>query len=276
MYCKSMKNRSVRFITKFKFFTWGAPVLLLLLFHAELYGQFAESRETFKIHIGPTAGIGLMGIINQNNYGYSELGYTFTSSSTFGLNLGVEFGQRHAVQIELNYAQAGQNYEDEITQTLNKKKILLEYAQVPIIYKFNFDPNNRWEPDRLTRYVYLGLQYSFLQTADIDWFIEGLPVDMITFINQEFANDNIEEILEMGFFGRDISLFEISDYGVLFGAGIQQLISYKFSFFAEFRGSIGLKDINAEEWRLPNNKGEYKGSSNISGGIKVGFNYYLN
>lgn len=276
MYCKCMQNQFKTYIKKFKVQKLGTSLLLLFLFQFGLNAQFSESKEDFKIYVGVAAGIHLMSILNQNNYGYSELDYSVTSGSTFGGHLGVEFGKRHTILAELNYIQGGQNYEDLISQSLNKKNVLIEYMQVPIIYKFNFDPNIRWEPDRLSRYVFLGLQYSFIQTADVDWFIDGLPVDMIKFISQGSLNDNIEEILEMGFYGRDIALFEKTDYGVLFGAGIQQLISYKFSFFAEFRGSIGFKDINAEAWRLPNNKGIYKGSNHLSVGIKVGFNYYLN
>ena len=40
-------------------------------------------------------------------------------------------------------------------------------------------------------------------------------------------------------------------------------------------GAYGLKDINAADWRIENNDGEYNGSHNAYGGIKVGVAYVL-
>ena len=62
------------------------------------------------------ADLGYLGsvIVNQNNYGFSEMDYKFTADVAYGLSIGVAAQNKHHFQTGVRFLTLGQNYSAEL------------------------------------------------------------------------------------------------------------------------------------------------------------------
>lgn len=229
-------------------------------------------------YIGVGGAINIKAIANQNNYGYNELDYSFAPGYFGGFMIGVDISNRHAYQIEFNFANAGQNYKDMISGNDNEKKVDLSYLQIPILYKRYMGKNagvpnfeGKWE----SFYWLGGIQLGFLSSAEVEWQTNGQETDFLSFINQHGRNPHIQSITQMGAPEDDKEFFQSFDLGVVLGLGYHRFLAKNLFFTAELRGGLGVIDMNASEWRYENRDGIYQASRNAFGGIKLGLGVVL-
>ena len=233
--------------------------LLLLLFPTTfILAQF---------QIGISGAFNGRAIANQNNYGFSELEYKPAFGGAYGLYAGIQFGGRHAFNVELNNITLGQAYEETIDGSVLFKDVKLKYWQIPAVFNIGI---SRSVKGNIT-YLVLGGYYSTLSSADITWKINDKTATMIEF--QEFSNRNpsiakVKENLGNNKNPADYkTLFDSKDLGVIGGVGFKCLLSEAVHLLIELRGGVGFTDINAKKWQITSN---YKGSKNLFGGLKVG------
>lgn len=240
-----------------------------------LNAQYHED-DIRRIFVGGDAGVSLLAIINQNNYGYSELDYEISTTPSFSIHAGLDLHTRHIIQGGVQYLRQGQKYKDVISGNVNEKEVNLHYIQVPLIYRFVLDKERGFAHKKLNKYVLGGFQGGMLLASNVDWYIQGQEVSMLAFINQTNSNANYDQIIaDHGTNFEDKALFKSFDLQFLFGGGFQYFQTEDLMFYVELRGGVSLLDINADDWRYNNNKGVYEGSRNLFGGIRIGANYYF-
>jgi len=202
-------------------------------------------------------------IINQNNYGQSELEYRATSGYGTGLRLGTMFHNRmFGFFVEANYARYGQNYlgeESAGSQDVQiTKRVKLNYFEIPVMFRYVTDHTNKWG----AFYSMAGAQFMVLQKAQIDYFYGGEKVS--PFPPERFSSDHNKA-------------FEKSDVGLIFDIGYLKCIGKKknMEITAGIRGYYGLRDINSPAYRIPNLDGVYEKSNNAVGGLNVSWSYII-
>jgi hypothetical protein len=230
-------------------------------------------------YIGVAGALNLKVIANQNNYGYNELDYAFAPGYYGGFVFGVDVGNRFALQIEFNFANAGQSYKDVISGNENEKEVDLSYFQIPILYKRFMGQNDIYsEFDGLLENFYWlgGIQLGFLNSADVTWTTNGQEADFLSFINQHGRNPHISALQQMGAPEDDKEYFQSLDISAIFGLGYQKYLTKQLFLNVELRGGIGILDMNRKEWRFENRDGIYQASRNAFGGLRVGIGVVLN
>jgi hypothetical protein len=199
-------------------------------------------------------------VTNQNTYGLPyEMDYSMTFGGSGNVNIGYEISKNIGVKLEVGYAKLGQNYKDQIGDSVYSRNLKLNYLQIPVLFKY------RVGGEVAKFYFLVGPQFNFLLSASQKYLRNGAPEDGTIIVNskpevigEETITDRFESFDIMGRLdvGVDISLME----NLFLNAG--------------FTFAYGFTDINASEWRLtynPNNP--YTASHNLYGGFNVGINY---
>lgn len=103
------------------------------------------------VHFGVQGQYNSIWIQNQNNYQMSEMDYEYKFGALGGVEFGYNWANNFGMQIEVNYAQMGEDYEDimrefsEVENPLNPgnnlkvlttRSIDLNYLQVPVMFKY--------------------------------------------------------------------------------------------------------------------------------------------
>lgn len=229
-----------------------------------------------KLYGGAEIGLSLPAILNQNNYGYSELNYKVSTAVQFSVHAGVDIHNKHNIQAGIQFGSSGQSYKDIIGDTENEKEVNFTYLYVPITYKRVLGEQRGFAYGKLNTYLLGGIQPGFMTSSSVDWFIDGAEVEMLDFINQKDNNQNYDLIVaEQGADFSDSDLYRAFDLNILFGGGFQYFQTERIMVYFELRGGVGVMDINDNSWRYDNNKGVYRPSLNSFASIRVGVNYYL-
>lgn len=229
------------------------------------------------VFLGPLVQGNIIGIANQNNYGFSEMDYMIPFGFSAGVVLGKEWSRKDRLELALQYSSAGQSYRmDQNMETL-KKKVQLQYLQLPVMYKRAIYYMTDTKAEYLIN-VGMGLQMGYLTSADIEWQRGDENLTMLSFLTQN-PNPRAQVISDMLTpSGQPTSyddLFQSYDVGGLMSLGIIYKTNLKWMLELELRGYYGFTDINKEEWRLENRKDMYGASRNISGGLRVAFLYTI-
>ncbi len=198
-------------------------------------------------------------ITNQNNYGLFEMDYAMTFGLGGNFNIGYDFTKNIGLKLEVGYTKLGQNYKDNINDTAYIRHIRLDYIQIPLLFKFK----TNGEVARF--YLLVGPQFGLLLNAKQTYLKNDEPWEK----NIKDLKENTYKISEETITNRFTSfdIFARLDLGVDITL-VQNLILN-----AGISLNYGLTDINATDWRIKNNSGEYKASHNIYGGFNVGLCY---
>ncbi len=205
-------------------------------------------------------------IINQNNYGLSEMDYKSTFGGAGNLNIGYDFTNHLGLKLEIGYSKMGQDYTDSRTDSLKKqfdftRDIKLNYLTIPILFKY------RTGGAIAKFFVALGPQFNMLLSAKQTYNVNGQPFvfDLRTVSGQTFqvGKEDIKEryssmdIVARADFGLEITLVKylMIDFGATVG--------------------YGLMDLNATDYRLQDHSGNYHPSHSASGGLTLGLNFRL-
>ena len=254
-------------------------VLVLLTSSFILNAQALEHKPK-QWFISPEISLGTSVILNQNNYGYSELGYRATFGGQLGVMVGWDYYLKQSVKTGILVTMWGQNYSDLLGQYRVEKHVQNYYLQLPFAYKYVFGSKRGYDNEVFSPYVFGSVRIGYLVYSNVDFFRgqdNGTLVeqDLVNFVSTSDWNENLDEILAMGNPSPDRELFNPMDIDLEVGGGYQFFITRRASLFAEVHFVSGILDINAASWRFRSNKGTYKASYNLYGGLKIGANIYL-
>ena len=212
-----------------------------------------------QFYFGPIGGYHANLIINQNNYGDSELGYDLDMGIEVGLMLGYQINTATGIQLNFIYSQMGQNYKDELFDGTAIKEVKLNYVQIPILLELlPFEYKQSAFSTKPSIYVLIGPQMSFLGTTEYLYTKRngqdvGLPPG---------ANSSHQ-------------LFNELDFEVVLEPGIQMYLNRAIFIKAGGRGVLGITDINEERFQIPNPEGKYGASRNATFGANIGIGILL-
>lgn len=245
----------------------------VLLFCGTAFAQPLSALER-TLHIGIKGAGQIIGIANQNNYGQNEMRYNLPFGLAAGISAQYSLTERGALLAEVNYQEQGQFYSDVFRAMKFVKLVEMQYITAPIAYKhyigdLNIGYSGIGNIGAPQWYVMGGLQFGYLLDSDITWEINNQPVDFFSFVTQG-GNANTDDILESGIPEDDKAFYRTFDLVFIAAGGFHMSLSEALVLSTEVRGGIGLTDINAEEWRLPNREGKYGASRTTFLGLHVG------
>jgi hypothetical protein len=197
--------------------------------------------------------------LNQNAYGDAELDYINTFHPAFGLNGFYNLSDNFGVWLEIDKATLGQKYED-VAKNITRE-IKMNYLAIPVMAKYTSGG------DVARFHFMIGPELAFLTKATQDYKLGSVnfpgsrnDLDGKSFVKA--ASDIKDRYIKMDFMlafdiGADISITD----NLILNAGL--------------RGNYGLRDINAEAFRMNNKTGTYTASHNAYYGLQVGISYFL-
>lgn len=250
----------------------------LLLFSVITFMTLQLQAQT-QFFAGINGGYVAKAIINQNNYGQSEMDYVQGYSPVFGLTLGVDLGNKHLVRLEPQLLSIGQPYEDQIGSTMLNKDVQLDYIHIPLTYTLVVNGGSKGENQGVNFFITAGFYAGILNDASMDLSINDQTASLFQFSTVGGGNPNTAALVALlpgdGNVADYKEMYNSTDFGGIFGFGVQGFITEKLKFSAEIRTGASLGDINAETWRLNNKDGLYEPSRNLYGGLLLGLSYYF-
>jgi hypothetical protein len=250
-------------------------ILTLICF--AIFGMTFMDAQT-SIYIGPQSMIHHRSILNQNNYGQRELEYVFDTRISYGAAVGIDFNNRHLIQLEANIMQLGQSYEGNFNSLNLEKEVTLNYLQLPLTYRFVTGSADKEARKGTHMTLSIGGYIALQQSADIVHSINNSSSTFYDFVTHQVDNRNIiglnNNLPNRGNPNYD-DLFTSQDIGALAGIGVQSFLNKFIKISLEARAGVSLKDINDTNWRFLNISGDYGASRNFFGGISLGLMLYL-
>jgi hypothetical protein len=200
-------------------------------------------------------------ITNQENYGLHPLDYTSTFGGSGNLNIGYDLTNHIGIKIEFGYGTFGQKYNKTRSDSVFARQIKLNYFMIPVLFKY------RVGGPIVKFYVAVGPQFNMLLSANQTYTMNGDTfIDTLkTISGKPFAVGQSE--IKDRFSSMDI--FARMDVGIDI-----TLIKHLMIEFGIKLG-YGLIDINATDYRLKDDTGNYNRSHNVFGGLTLGINYRL-
>jgi len=200
-------------------------------------------------------------IINQNTWGLDrEYDYKLSYNSSFGLDVGYNFTEKMGIYTGFWMTNLGQSYTDEYDNSSWERELNFKYNIIPVMLRFSNSLN------RVHFLSGIGVGFGFLNKAEQNWTMDGH--DIMLFHGGAEADYDIAE--------KDVTdRYMKSDIFVNLELGLRIYILDELYIDASVFGAYGMKDINAEDWRIPNTDGEYGASHNAFAGAKVGIAYVL-
>ncbi len=225
-----------------------------------------------QLYVGARAGIGLPAIINQNNYGQSELDYNISVKPIGSILLGYNLSDDNEIQLRMAYRGTGQSYTGTAQSTMYDRTIRSSSLNIAVAYRFDLA-----SPENVVQKIYflIGPRLGLLLTAEQEFKINGSETDFLTYVLDR-KNPNESKIVALGEPADHKDFFTSYDLGMFGGVGFENSINDQLYWNIEMIGSIGITDINSLNWKLPNREESlYESSYNIIGGLNVGITYYF-
>jgi hypothetical protein len=198
-------------------------------------------------------------ITNENNYGRPSMDYEVTFGGSGNFNIGYDFSKNIGLKMEVGYSRLGQNFKDNVNDTLYSRHLQLNYLQIPLLFKFKTS-------GQVARFYFLvGPQFGFLLSAKQTYLKNGDPDEM----NVKDMKNNTHKISEETITSR----FNSYDIFARIDLGVDITLVKNLVLNAGLSMGYGLTDINATDWQIKDNSGNYNPSHNIYGGVNVGICY---
>ncbi|MDX1410061.1 MAG: hypothetical protein R3330_18050, partial [Saprospiraceae bacterium] len=159
--------------------------------------EFASDKQA--LFMGVKAATQIHGIVNQNNFGQKEMDYAVPIGFAGGISLQYKLNARSYILAEFCYQEQGQWYKDRFNGRSFSKRVALNYWTVPVMFKYMVSANSSgYRGVNISKpkwFVGGGIQYGQLARADIEWEINGLLTNFMTFVT-DGGNPN-QAILEI-------------------------------------------------------------------------------
>lgn len=248
-----MKTNQQRFGDKLKFLRKALLILAISLFFAPA----VMSQRGGSFYLEPSAGITSRWIANQAIYGNGELPYV-TSFGPYGgfrtyyfatSDLGMNYG--------IGYRSMGQNYEGEERGANAKRKVKLDYVQIPLLGMFALA--DREYPTWFS----IGPQVCFLAKANQYFTREPGGESMA---NPQYLPEGDTNVYQ---WFKPFDLMIVMEFNKMFRFSRAPRLTMNYTLESGF----GLIDINDEAYRIPNYRKIYGPSHNMYFGFRVGIMY---
>ena len=230
----------------------------------------AQSTYLSNLYFGVNGSGNISTVFPEHNYGSTDF-YTheLTLGYSSGITIGTTVNDVHSFQLDINYSQQGQNFQDvNLTdQSILEKKIDLKYIKAPLTYKYTYylDPYSASSP---SVYFEGGLYFAQLQNGSVSYTWADTTVSFSEAVSAGNTFSPTEPLESKDFFSP-------YDFGLVIGAGVEFPLASDLSLTVSSRTEVGLNDLNASNYRLPSTVKGYRPSLNIITGIRVGLLYNL-
>jgi len=200
-------------------------------------------------------------ITNQENYGLKPLDYVSTFGAGVNLNLGYDLTNHIGLKIEIGYDQIGQKYSKTRSDSVFSRNVKLNYLSIPVMFKY------RTGGAIAKFYFAIGPQFNMLLSANQTYQMNGTTFTdtLKTISGTKFAvgQGSIKE------------RFASTDIFARMDLGVEITLVKHLMIDIGIKMGYGLMDINATDYRLKDNDGNYNASHPIFGGLTLGLNYRL-
>jgi len=255
-------------------------LLVLFVVFGAAYGQTG-------LHIGFHGQYNSIWIQNQNNYNFSEMDYEYKYGALGGFAVGYNFHNNFGVQAEINYAQLGQTYEDIlrdfstlydqenqnlIIKILTTRDVSLNYAQVPIMFKYIQGEKK----DAIKYHMMAGVQVGILMSADQVYMADVDTSGNLVLIPSSVApQSGVPDFAGQSSVAME-DFFQRFDAGAIIDIGVDIYLNDKTYITPAFRGYYGFLDINSKPTRgiqIAQTGNPYKHSHNAFAGLSLGIHW---
>jgi hypothetical protein len=201
-------------------------------------------------------------IINQNNYGRSNMNEQVTMGGAANINLGYDFTNHLGIKIEVGYGKLGQKYTDKVGDSSFTREVKMNHLMIPILLKY------RTGGAIAKFYVAIGPQFDMLLSAKQSYILNGKNFeDTLETVSGEKFSVGQEEMKER---------FSSMDVFARMDLGIDITLVKHILIECGLKLGYGLMDLNSADYRLKNpSSGKYSPSHNVFGGLTLGINYRL-
>jgi hypothetical protein len=230
-------------------------VLLMLAFSLSILTSVAQKQ----LYLGLGGTMMNTWVTNETNYGYPDMDYSTTFGGGGNLNVGYDFSKNIGLKVEIGFTKLGQNTKKDIGDSAYLRKVKLNYIQIPLLFKYK----TTGEVARF--YLLAGPQFGILTSAKQTYYLNG-DADARTFTD---LKNNTHKISEESITDRYSS---IDIFGRL-DLGVDITLTQNLFLNAGLTFCYGFTDINATDYRIKDNDGNYNASHNIYGGLNVGICY---
>ena len=225
------------------------------------------------VGFGVRTGFHAVAIFPEASYGQRKLDFKVPIRPTIGITSTVWVSPKSAVSFDVLFQRMGTTQEGTAKRRMFYKDIRLDYLAIPILYRFTLNSvsgtfASAARSNEPKWYLAGGVQPSFLVAANNTYEVNGNRTDFISFIT-EGGNPNFDQIEQNGTPESDKDLYQSIDLSLVGAAGVEIFIQDGLRVLIELRGGLSLVDINAEEWRLPDEGGNYYASRNLFAGINM-------
>lgn len=202
-------------------------------------------------------------IVNQNTWGNGrEYDYVATLRTSFGIDVGYSLSEHFGIYSGYWFTDLGQNYDDAYLSSDWERELTFKYNMIPLMVKFNGTGNT------VNFMAGAGVLLANLKEAQQEWLRDGAPY------SQNINNPITGESFDLG--EADVTdRYVKSDILINLEVGARFLFSEKLFLDASLNFGYGLKDINHEDWQIPNGEGIYDPSHNAFVGLRLGLAYVL-
>jgi len=223
---------------------------------------FATAQQEKHFEIGLQGGYGSVWIINQNNYGLTEMDYEYTWGGGFNFQAGYNFTDNLGLFTEVGLLNQGQNYKDTWGNNDVKREVKLKYLNVPVFFKYTYGEN------RARFRLLVGPQFGFLQKAEQEYLLNGVEYS-------EEVTDKEGNTFDVG--SKDITdRYNSTDISFVLDLGADIFVVENILYLsAGLRMAYGLTDINADAYQLNNLEGNYDPSHNAAVTFMFGAHYII-
>lgn len=225
------------------------------------------------VGLGVRTGFHAVAVFPEASYGQRKLDFKIPIRPAIGLAATFWLSPRSAISTDILYQRMGTTQEGTAKRRMFYKDMRLDYVVVPLMYRLTLNPvagtfamaarntEPRW-------YLAGGVQPGFLAAANNTYEVDGNRTDFISFIT-EGGNPNFDQIEQNGTPESDKELYQSFDLSFTGAAGVELYVQKGIRVLVEVRGGLSLLDINAEQWRLPDDSGNYYASRNMFFGLNM-------
>ncbi len=220
----------------------------------------------------------------------SEMDYEYKFGALGGVEFGYNWANNFGMQIEVNYAQMGQDYEDimrefsEVENPLNpstnlkvltRRTVDLNYLQVPVMFKYMQGEKK----DAIKYHMMGGAVFCYLLSAEQVYSADVKSDDNIKDIDPIIGPQSFvpEFAIQQGVVAQE-DYWRTIDIGLILDLGADVYLNDKTYLSPAFRGFYGLTDINAKETRelAPGQiENPYQASHTFYIGISLGIHWFF-
>jgi hypothetical protein len=200
-------------------------------------------------------------ITNQENYGLHPLSEKSTFGGAGNINIGYDFTNHVGLKIEIGYGRFGQDYNKTRNDSVFSRQVNLNYLTIPVLFKY------RVGGPVVKFYLAIGPQFNMLMSANQTYTVNG-----------ETFMDTLKTISGKQFIAGQSSIkdrFSSMDVFARMDLGLDITLVKHLMIEFGIKLGYGLMDINATDYRLKDDTGNYNASHNIFGGLTLGINYRL-